>query len=214
MTQYYAKERQELTEFLPDTFDFVLEIGCGEGGFSYAYASARESWGIEPNKMRGARAASKLNHLFLETYQDVQNQLPDRYFDLIICNDVIEHMPDHDAFLNSIKKKITPNGAVIGSIPNVRYYRNLEHLLFEKDWQYEDKGIRDRTHLRFFTEKSLTRSIQNNGFTIDMFKGINPSKMASLRLRLFFKALGWMTRTSYNDVRFQQFGFRMHCRAE
>lgn len=214
MTTQSHNQRKELIIFLPDRYDTVLEIGCGEGGFVEAYSSARERWGIEPSRERGSKAASKLTQLFLETYQDVQDRIPDRYFDLIVCNDVIEHMPDHDAFLHSIKQKMKPDGVIVGSIPNVRYYRNLQHLLFEKDWHYQGKGIRDTTHLRFFTEKSLLRTFETHGFSIEMFQGINPSNMASLRLRLFFKILGWMVHTTYSDVRYQQFGFRLHCRTE
>lgn len=80
--------------------------------------------------------------------------LPDQHFDMVICNDVIEHMVDHDHFLEHIKTKMRPGACIVGSIPNVRHLTALFKLLVAKDWPYSASGILDRTHLRFFTENS------------------------------------------------------------
>ena len=119
-------------------------------------------------------------------YEDVYAELPDNYFDLIICNEVIEHFRDHDVFFESIKNKMSKNSYIIGTIPNVRYAKNLYHLLFNKDWKYENEGILDRTHLRFFTEKSLRRTFNKHDFIIDEFYGINSliSESFSYKLKI------------------------------
>ena len=49
----------------------------------------------------------------------------------------------------------------------------LYHLIVKKDWQYQDHGVLDRTHLRFFTKKSLIRLIGKSGFEISSIEGIN-----------------------------------------
>jgi hypothetical protein len=80
---------------------------------------------------------------------------------------------------------------------------NLEHLLFERDWRYEDSGIRDRTHLRFFTEKSIARLLSNTGFNVSSLIGINEDwwhEKKRLR-RLLFKLFPEFTR----DMRYIQF---------
>lgn len=110
------------------------------------------------------------------TYDDVSGDLPDNYFDLIVCNDVIEHMIDHDDFFEKIKQKMAPNATILMSIPNVRYIRNLLRLLLFKDWQYEDAGVLDRTHLRFFTEKSLRNTLCSHHYEILKFQRINKVK--------------------------------------
>ena len=102
-----------------------------------------------------------------------------------------------------------PDSYLIGSIPNVRYYRNLYNLLFKNDWKYEEKGILDATHLKFFTEKSLLRLFKKHNFKIDHFKKINQSQMASWKMKIFFGLLQILTGSSYQDVRYQQFGFRL-----
>ena len=114
------------------------------------------------------------NKVLIGTYREVLKQLPKDYFDLVICNDVIEYMVDHTEFLQSIKKNLKKEAYLVGSIPNVRYINNLFELLIKKDWEYNNAGILDYTHLRFFTEKSLKRTIKENGFVLKQFQGINP----------------------------------------
>ncbi|MFM9909932.1 MAG: methyltransferase domain-containing protein, partial [Chitinophagaceae bacterium] len=105
-------------------------------------------------------------------YDDIADQCPDNYFDLVICNDVIEHMPDHDSFLEKIKVKMTGNAYIFGSIPNVRYIGNLFKLLVKKDWNYESQGVLDKTHLRFFTQKSLMDTFNHHGYRLEQVAGV------------------------------------------
>ena len=189
--------------FLPKHYSRILEIGCAEGNFRENLSKENEYWGVEPNVSIAAIASKKLDKVLIGTYQEIYNQIPNDYFDLVICNDVIEHMADHDEFFLSIKKKIKKDGYLVASIPNVRYLLNISDILVKKDWEYKDDGILDRTHLRFFTKKSLMRTIINNGFIIEKIEGINPYKGASgLKRYLYYLAIllfGY-------DVRFMQFG--------
>lgn len=203
---YYKGLRREVVQFLPAGYSRVLEIGCGEGGFR-SYVGPCEYWGIEPNHHAAAIARAALSRVIEATYQDAFSQLPDHYFDMVICNDVIEHMVDPEQFLSSIKQKLKVGAVLVGSIPNVRYAGHLFELLFLKDWQYQDQGILDRTHLRFFTEKSMERLFKKHGFLVERLGGINgtPKGIGSLRLllkNLFILMIG-------ADSRFLQFGFRI-----
>ena len=145
--------------------------------------------------------------LILGFYDDIESQCPDCYFDLIICNDVIEHMIDHEKFLIDIKKKMKPDAVIVGSIPNIRYYQVLFNLVFKKDWQYKETGVLDRTHLRFFTEKSLKRTFKKCGFNIEKFNGINRVKYY-LTVKSFVKFLIFnLSFGLLEDTKSQQFGF-------
>lgn len=209
--KYYDYARSEVAEFLPSQYLKVLEIGCGEGNFRSNMKDSCEYWGVEPFGDASKTASHKLYKVLMGTYEEVFDQLPDNYFDLIICNDVIEHMHDHDLFLQSIKQKMTRDGVIIGSVPNVRYLKNLFSLLIEKDWMYKDAGILDRTHLRFFTYKSLKRIFLENNYLIEELHGINAIEfkfrsakrfMQSIIASLLFRLLG-------GDTRYLQFGFRI-----
>ncbi|MRR05720.1 MAG: class I SAM-dependent methyltransferase, partial [Deltaproteobacteria bacterium] len=148
--QYYIYNRPEMIDFIPGQYTRVLEIGCGEGNFRANLDEDCEYWGIEPFEAAAKVAANKLFKVINKTYDEAFDELPDNYYDLVVCNDVIEHMTDYVFLFRTIKKKMKPSSFIIGSIPNVRYIKNLTELLIKKDWKYKDEGILDKTHYRFF----------------------------------------------------------------
>ena len=197
-----------MTSLLPNKYSKVLEIGCSEGDFRENLSQELEYWGVEPVEHAATIASKKLDKVLIGTYQEMSNHIPNDYFDLVICNDVIEHMVNPDEFFQSIKEKINSDGYLVASVPNVRYLYNLFEILVRKDWKYKNEGILDRTHLRFYTEKSLKRTIIDNGFLIDQFMGINPFWYGSgLKRCLFYFSILLFGK----DVRFSQFGIRIRC---
>ena len=215
---YYRVERQEMLPFVPEWRARVLEIGCGEGQFTGALTGVQEGWGIEPSPAAQI-AKQRLSRVLEATFDEAEPQLPIGYFDLVICNDVIEHMPDHEGFLSRIGKFIAPGGMMIGSIPNVRFYTNLFEYLFEKDWRYTDFGILDRTHLAFFTEKSFRQTLERHGFRVLQLEGINSwhcfSNTARTRAyRLLGQALVALTLGYFADIPHLQFAFQATARNE
>lgn len=213
MSEYYFNlERQDMLPFVPLRRGRVLEIGCGEGRFSGALTGVEESWGIEPSPAAEV-AKGRLNKVIQGTFDDAEPKLPISYFDLVICNDVIEHMPDYSKFLSHIIKYMAPGGMMIGSIPNVRYYHNMFEYLFEKDWRYTDIGILDRTHLAFFTQKSLRRALEQHGFKVSRLVGINTAyRFSNSALTWIYLiaayALVAVTFGYFSDIRHLQFAFQ------
>ena len=198
--------------FVPDRRARVLEIGCGEGRFSSSLPGTQEVWGVEPSPA-AETARTHLTRVFHSTFEQAAAELPLAYFDVVICNDVIEHMPDHAGFLRDIQRHIAPGGMLVGSIPNVRYYENMFQFLLEKDWHYRDFGILDRTHIVFFTAKSLRKTLERAGFRVVCLRGINSGRHGgmSLRERLYLyaaHALSVMTLGYFNDVLYLQFAFQ------
>ena len=177
---YYSHPRQALAGLIiPSRYGRVLEIGCGTGAFATHYNSGSEIWGIEPNRDAARQAKLLMDKVLIGTYREVENDLPSNYFDLVVCNDVIEHMPDGLSFLDDIQKTMSPGARLAGSIPNVRYYRNLGALLLQKDWKYRDEGILDQTHALFFTKKSIARALEEANYRIELLVGINEGRDAT-----------------------------------
>lgn len=208
---YYQGRREEMSVFLPGEYDKVLEVGCGEANFTTKLKPNCEIWGVELNSDAAKIASKKMEKVLMGKFDQIFEQLPNCYFDLVICNDVIEHMEDHDAFFESIKIKMKSEAYLVVSIPNVRHHTHLWELLIRKDWNYKEGGILDRTHLRFFTEKSLKRTLNEHGFEIQFLKGINITKNNPFKLKdLLRKALFWII----PDLQFLQFGVRAQKRPE
>jgi 2-polyprenyl-3-methyl-5-hydroxy-6-metoxy-1,4-benzoquinol methylase len=196
--------RSEIVQFLPSEYSKVLEIGCNVGNFRQYVGKPCEYWGVEPFKQAAEVAKTKMDKVFADFYDNVKNEIPNNYFDLIIANDVIEHLEQPWDFLKSIKEKMTKNASLVLSIPNVRYFDNLKELLREKDWKYKDVGILDITHLRFFTKKSIIRLLNENGFRIEKMQGINLKKVKKWKLPLMY-----LLRVIFGtDIIFLQFGIR------
>ena len=197
---YQDHGREELMPFLPATTKNVLEVGCHTGYFGRAIKKKYGAtvWGIEPNKKTARIAAEGLDRVF-EAYFDETLDLPDQYFDVITFTDVLEHMPDPWAALKIASTKLSKGGIVLISVPNIRHIDNLVHLLRDRDFKYEPLGIRDKTHLRFFTKKSAPRLFEGTGLQMTKIVGINEiGTDYSLSRRLVFSIFSkYMEDTRY-----------------
>jgi 2-polyprenyl-3-methyl-5-hydroxy-6-metoxy-1,4-benzoquinol methylase len=212
--QYRSQRRADVLRLLPALKHSlkVLEVGCGEGAFSAEIPGETETWGIEPDRHSAAVAQGRLTRVFACTFEECKAELPDRYFDLVVCNDVIEHMIDHDAFLRSIRDHMAPGCYLVGSLPNVRFYRNLFDLIVARDWHYQDSGILDRTHFRFFTLRSVRRSLEGAAFEVKRLEGLNQLHpwgwdLRTVAERLFRHALIFLSAGAARDINFLQIGF-------
>ncbi|MAQ75825.1 MAG: methyltransferase [Aquimarina sp.] len=167
-----------MLKYLPEDAKKIIDIGCGNGAFAEVLKKQNnaEVWGIEYMDREAQVAKSKIDKVFSGPCENYIDELPDGYFDVIYFNDVLEHLVDPYEVLDKIKYKLAPNGIVISSIPNVRYHNTFMRLLLKKDWLYEDYGVMDRTHLRFFTDKSIKRMYKEQGYTVVLQEGINKSR--------------------------------------
>ncbi|WP_027392238.1 MULTISPECIES: bifunctional 2-polyprenyl-6-hydroxyphenol methylase/3-demethylubiquinol 3-O-methyltransferase UbiG [Aquimarina] len=175
---YYDNIRDEMIQYLPENPKTIIDVGCGNGAFAEVLknTTGAEVWGIEYMDKEAQVAKSKLHKVYSGKCEDYIDELPDKYFDAIYFNDVLEHLVDPYEVLDKIKHKLTANGVLISSIPNVRYHNTFMKVLVQKDWKYEDFGVMDRTHLRFFTKKSIQRMYEDLGYEVLVHTGINRSR--------------------------------------
>lgn len=200
---YYELLRPEIARLVVGTPRRILEIGCAAGNFKRNISWDCEYHGVEPVAAIAKTAKANGITIHVGTYEAVKDELPDNYFDLIVANDVIEHMPQPWDFLRSIKGKMADGGYIIGSVPNVRYVTNLWRMLVKKDWRYADCGVLDITHFRFFTPKSIARTLNECDFDIEILKPSGPDKYALLKKFLSIFAYPFGT-----DILYMQIAFR------
>ena len=202
---YYMLCRKEVFALLKGSPTRILEIGCAAGGFRSNFGEV-EYWGVEPVRDVAEIARTSLTKVLVGYYDDVKLQIPDDYFDLVVCNDVIEHMANPSLFLADVKNKLKHGGCLLGSVPNVRYLPVMFGYLVLRDWRYNPKGgVLDDTHLRFFTRKSFSRMVSGiDGYSIELLKYITSPyyKLAKFLLALVVWPIGL-------DVLMGQIGFRI-----
>jgi hypothetical protein len=76
------------------------------------------------------------------------------------------------------------------------FTNNLAHIVLKKDFMFEDAGIRDRTHFRYFTKKSMIRMFEECGFEVTNIKGINPNNGWKYKM-LNLLSFGYFEETRY-----------------
>ncbi len=204
---YYMGKRQDMLKFIDIKVSKILEIGCGEGNFATNFTDI-EYWGVEPATQHAKAAEQKGLKILNGLYEDVEDKIPNSYFDLIVCNDVIEHMIDPIGFLKDVKKKLKPTGKLIASIPNIRCAPILHKLLFDADFEYTQSGIMDYTHLHFFTHKSFRKIAESTGWNVDLIEPINIMTFNPIN-KLILTLLSWKS----NDMCNIQFAVRLSPRA-
>lgn len=195
---YYNLSRPEMLELVPTHVKSVLDVGCSEGLFGKAVKekTGAEVWGIEPVADAAAQAEKVLDKAFTGFFEDAVKKI-DRKFDLICFNDVLEHMPDpYSALAYAKKNLLNENGQVNASMPSILHYHEFLQILIKKDFIYADKGIMDRTHLRWFTRKSMIRMFEEAGFTVVDVKGLDPTPSMKMTL-ISLLSFGYLSEMKY-----------------
>lgn len=182
---YYANDRPEMLAYFPRRPGRVLDVGCGNGRFGAMLKDKLEGaevWGVEPVAEAQQAAATLLDRAIPGLFDDAL-ALPENAFDIIVFNDSLEHFPDPAPPLALARRLLKPDGRIIASIPNVRHWPDLKRYVFHGDWDYEDHGVLDRTHLRFFTKRSIVKTFEAAAFEVQRIEGIG-SCWRGLRLAL------------------------------
>ncbi len=154
-----------MRSFLPDGVQ-VLDVGCGTGALTNLVNQGKHNrvFGIEPDEKRAELAKTRgievFRGLLTEEYFKEREK-----FDVIIFADVLEHVPEPAELLRIASKGLKRNGLVLVSVPNVAHWSMRLHLL-RGQFDYEATGIRDATHLRWFTRKTIQDLLRSQGFEV------------------------------------------------
>lgn len=205
-TEYYSSVRYEIIELLPTFAKNVLDIGCGDGNTLRWLKSKKKCeniYGIEISKESSDKAKEFLDGIENINIEENYNFFPGKKFELILVLDTLEHLIDPWDFLKKIKPKLTEDGFIIISVPNIRHHSIIKNLFLLGNWEYDKSGLLDNTHLRFFTKKSL----------IKLFKKQDLKIVKSLKYPLDFqgkaKIVNRLTLGFFSDFLTQQYIFKL-----
>ncbi len=208
---YFSHERNEMLRYIPKSVKSVLDVGCSSGTFGSAIKANMgcQVWGIEPDKRAADNAKLVLDRVF-NTVFDENVDFHGQKFDCIFFNDVLEHLVNPFEALELCKELLAPEGVIISSIPNIRFFDAVYHIIIKKDFKYEGAGIFDKTHLRFFTKKSIERMFLQAGYKFTTIEGINSIKEINKSGYRNFNLLNTILLKSISDMEFQQFAVVAH----
>lgn len=146
----------------------ILDIGCSKGELrDLIKANPIRYLGVEPFVEDFQSAKIKGLEVINCSAEDAVIQIKEK-FEFIVFADVLEHLQDPGAVLQSCHGLLKSKGKIIISIPNIAHFSTRVTLLLGQR-NYTDRGILDRTHLRFFTKKSFRTEIVDCGFTAVKF---------------------------------------------
>jgi SAM-dependent methyltransferase len=146
----------------------VLDAGCGFATTSREIQQlGNHVTGIEASLAAASVASQRLTRIVtadLTDFPAVSAAIGEERFDVVIFADVLEHLPAPADALRRYQQFLRPGGSVIVSLPNVALWSVRFSLILGR-WEYQETGVLDRTHLRFFTRRSARMLLREAGLT-------------------------------------------------
>ncbi|MDD2860444.1 MAG: methyltransferase domain-containing protein [Acidiphilium sp.] len=180
----------DLVETMPLTARTLIDIGCGGGAIGAAYLRRNPrarmlGVDIDPGSIEVART-----RLTEAAVCDVQTEaFPfdlSEGVDCLVYGDVLEHLADPWAVLARHVEVLNPDGTVLVCFPNVEHW-SITYRLLKGSFDYEDAGLLDRTHLRWFTPRTMGAALERAGLTVC---DVRPRPVDPTEAARFVEAMG------------------------
>jgi 2-polyprenyl-3-methyl-5-hydroxy-6-metoxy-1,4-benzoquinol methylase len=168
---YNPKVFQWVTDRFIGRTGIILDIGCSSGALGFALKERNPNlrvYGVEASYPAFRKAIERLDDVWLidlsfDLYA-LSELLKDLKPELVVLADVLEHLKNPEKVLECIYRNTGPEITLCVSLPNIFNYE-----LFEKYtsgvFNYENLGIFDRTHLKFYNVTSAIEMMQQVGFS-------------------------------------------------
>ncbi len=167
----------------------LLDVGSAHGWFLETAAGAFDAVGIEPDEAVATRASARGLPTRIGYFPHALDD--GERFDIIVFNDVIEHVPDIRTALRDCYQRLTPDGTLVLNLPSSRgmFYRLSKlfarvglHGPFSRLWQ---KGM-PSPHVHYFNAANLTRLVEREGFALRHCSELAAARKEGLWQRLTF----------------------------
>ena len=143
----------------------VLEVGCWSGSVTeHLVAAGNTVVGVELDAGAAEHARQFAERVHVADVDVTSlSQLDPGPFDVVLFGDVLEHLRDPLAVLRDAATVLAPGGRFVISVPHVAHV-DVRMMLLQGNWEYQDDGLLDRTHLRWFTRDGLRSLLADAGF--------------------------------------------------
>ncbi|HEX4768849.1 MAG TPA: class I SAM-dependent methyltransferase [Lichenihabitans sp.] len=170
-TPAYDIANDDLLSLVPVAARRVIDVGCMLG--SLARSIRRRSpdtavTGIDIDPDYATAAAQHCTEAFSCDIERIDEARWDTLFpsDCWIFGDCLEHLRDPWRLLRNIRERIDPGGCLLVCLPNAQHW-SVQWRLASGQFRYESSGLMDRTHLRWFTRKTLLEMLGEAGWQVE-----------------------------------------------
>ena len=190
---YFSNIRKDLINLIDaNAKDLkILEVGAAYGETLYNLKQngiASEAVGVDIfEDVKNKQNYKPLDRFIFGDIEKIELPEYNQYFDLILLPDVLEHLFEPKSVLETLKKYLKEDGKIIVSMPNISYYSALYKIVFKGDFKYEESGIFDYTHVRFYCRKNIQELLETAGYkilkqesSIKNYQGKSLSKLINL----------------------------------
>lgn len=198
----------DILNFMRPGFTGVVEVGSSSGALAHAYRSTTPECHYVGIEIDAAYAEASRAHCQEVIYGNVEHLTEDDIARLAgraqcwVFGDALEHLYDPWKLIERIRKYSAPGTELIACIPNVQYW-GLQSVLNAGQWMYQDAGLLDRTHIRWFTRQTMMHMFMSNGFqVVDMSLrvGQQPSPQMAEAIQQMARAGGYDPQQALNDA--------------
>jgi SAM-dependent methyltransferase len=164
-TLYPDQSNPDLLDRVPLDARSVLDVGCGAGSLGRDYKRRNPGakfYGIEMDPDAARVAADRLDHVALCDVEVEPLPFGETRFDCIVYGDVLEHLRDPWKVLQRQAPMLTDAGTVLVCVPNAEHWA-FAYRLLHGTFDYEETGLFDRTHLRWFSFATMRAALSEAG---------------------------------------------------
>jgi 2-polyprenyl-3-methyl-5-hydroxy-6-metoxy-1,4-benzoquinol methylase len=169
-TPVHDSYNPDLLSLIPLKTSALIDVGCGSGGLVREFKKLNPSAhcvgvDIDPKYVELAeRYCDRCMTLDIDNAaESFWQSVGDR--DCWIFGDALEHFKDPWAVLRKVRSILPEHGCVVACLPNAQHW-SLQAKLNVGEFRYQDSGLLDRTHLRWFTRKTMIELFQQTGFVV------------------------------------------------
>ena len=160
----------DLLKLMDRAFRAVVEVGCSRGALARAYRQAYPDTryvGVEIDPEHAAAAAAHCSQVVCGDIEQLAEKDWSALFpsDCWVFGDSLEHLRDPWGVLRRVRSRIAGEGQVVACIPNAQHW-SVQARLATGLLRYEEQGLLDRTHLRWFTRVTILELFQSAGFKV------------------------------------------------
>ena len=175
--EYFNGLNEKLFLSIPISSVNILELGCANGflGFAYKQKNPNTKWtGLDINQNAVMNSNNKLDRVLLVdlNFEKLSSLFSKNEFDTIVIGDLLEHLLDPYELISQLRDVTNDNSTIVCCIPNMVNVQVLEKII-TGDMTYDDNGLLDKTHQRFFSLPSAFKMFLDNGFIPELVDQYN-----------------------------------------